>query len=461
MYTRLSAVLFPIAVVLLAGTAFWGYREHQEKNSLLIKAENQYQRAFHDLNAHIDELHEQLGNTLAVNASSHDFQRKGLINIWRITSQAQSEINQLPLTLLPFNRTEEFLSRIANFSYKTAIRDLEKQPLSEQEYATLKTLYQSAETIASDLRSVQEKVLAENLRWMDVELALATEESPRDNAIIDGFKTVDGKVAQYDQIEWGRPVAAMYRKRTVDILSGKPVSPDEVRKKAADMLGLADPSAVKVTENARGTEYAVYSATADTVDGVTVQMDFTTRGGELIWFMNPREIGAGKSVGMDEAVRAAKAFLKERGYPEVREIAADPYDNAVNLTFAPVQDGAVVYPEKITVKVALDRGEVVGLQAADYIYEHRDRKLPKPAIGEAEARKRLNPEFEVERSQLAVIRNDLDEEVLCHEFFGRINGGRYKIYINAESGIEEKIERYLPAEDDGTGRERAQPDKPR
>jgi spore germination protein len=454
MYTRLSAVLFPVFAVLLAGTAFWGYREHQEKNSLLIKAENQYQRAFHDLSDHIDQLHEQLGNTLAVSASSHDFQRKGLINIWRITSQAQSEINQLPLALLPFNRTEEFLSRIANFSYKTAIRDLEKQPLSEKEFATLKTLYESAETISKDLREVQEKVLASNLRWMDVELALATEESPRDNAIIDGFKTVDGKVAQYETIDWGRPVAAMYRKRTVDILRGEPVSPDEVRRRAADMLGI-DPAAVKVTENARGTEYAVYSATADTGDG-TIQMDFTTRGGDLIWFMNPREIGSGKSVGLDEAVRAAGEFLKKHGYPEMKAIAADRYDNAVNLTFALVQDGVVIYPEKLTVKVALDRGEVVGLQAADYVYEHIERKLPKPAIGEAEARKRLNPGFEVEGSQLAVIRNDLDEEVLCHEFSGRINGGRYRVYINAESGIEEKIERIRTADDAVAGRERAQ-----
>jgi spore germination protein len=455
MYTRLSAVLFPVFAVLLAGTAFWGYREHQEKNSLLIKAENQYQRAFHDLNAHIDQLHEQLGNTLAVNASSHSYHRKGLINVWRITSQAQSEVNQLPLTLLPFNRTEEFLSRIANFSYKTAIRDLTKQPLTEQELATLKSLYQSAEDIAKDLHAVQQKVLADNLRWMDVELALASEDSPRDNAIIDGFKTVDNKIAKYAELDWGRPVAAMYRKRTVDILSGKPVSADDVRKKAAKLLGLDDPSAVQVTENARGTEYAVYSATVNTGDGV-IQMDFTTRGGELIWYMNPREIGNQRAVSLDDAERAAREFLKERGYPEMKAIAVDPYDNAVNLTYAPVQDGAVIYPEKLTVKVALDRGEVIGLQAADYVYEHKERKLPKPAVDEAAARTKLNPEFRVERSQLAVIKNDLDEEVLCHEFAGRINGGRYKIYINAENGVEEKIERYQTAEDAGAGREAAQ-----
>lgn len=453
MYKRLSAVLFPVFAVMLAGTALWGYREHQEKNSLLIKAENQYQRAFHDLSRHIEQLHEQLGNTLAVSTSSQSFQRKGLINVWRITSQAQGEISQLPLTLLPFNRTEEFLSKIANFSYKTAIRDLTKQPLTEQEYATLQTLYKSAEDISRDLHAVQEKVLANNLRWMDVELALASEESPRDNVIIDGFKAVDDKVGHYPELEWGQPVAAMYRKRTVDMLSGKPVTPDDIRRKAAEFLGLADPSAVQVTENARGTEYAVYSASVNTGDSGVIQMDYTVRGGELIWYMNPREITGGNEVALHQADRAALEFLKAHGYPEMRAVAYDRYDNAVNLTYAAVQGGAVIYPEKLTVKVALDRGEVVGLQAADYVFDRKERKLPQPAVSEAEARNKLHPSFEVERTMLAVIKNDMDEEVLCHEFAGRINGGRYKIYINAETGIEERVERYHPAEEDGGGRE--------
>ena len=90
MYQRLSAVLFPIAAVLLAGTVLWGYQEHQEKNRILVKAENQYQRAFHDLSYHVDKLHTELGNTLAVNSASTGAQRKGLVNVWRITSEAQN-----------------------------------------------------------------------------------------------------------------------------------------------------------------------------------------------------------------------------------------------------------------------------------------------------------------------------------------------------------------------------------
>ncbi len=54
MYKRLSAVLFPIVTLLMIGAFVWGYQENQEKNSILIKAENQYQRAFHNLSYHMD-----------------------------------------------------------------------------------------------------------------------------------------------------------------------------------------------------------------------------------------------------------------------------------------------------------------------------------------------------------------------------------------------------------------------
>ncbi len=33
----------------VVGTAYWGYQEHREKNAILINAENNYQRAFHNL----------------------------------------------------------------------------------------------------------------------------------------------------------------------------------------------------------------------------------------------------------------------------------------------------------------------------------------------------------------------------------------------------------------------------
>ncbi|MGO4375244.1 PepSY1/2 domain-containing protein, partial [Paenibacillus sp. MCAF20] len=298
MYRRLSSILFPIMTILFLGSIYWGYQEHQEKNSILIKAENQYQRAFHNLTYHVEQLHQQLGNTLAVNSTSQAYHRKGLVNVWRLTSEAQNEISQLPLTLLPFNEAEDFLSHIANFAYKTAVRDLSKQPLTPDEFATMKTLYKKSEEISKDLLGVQNNVLANSLRWMDVEVAIASEKSNNDNAIIDGFKTVDKKVSEYPEINWGPSVSSMYQKRSIKMLGGKFVNAEDVKKEAAKFTG-ENAGAIRVTENGKGTEFASYTATVESGKDRKLQLDYTQKGGQLISFMNPREIGE-KQIGLNK-----------------------------------------------------------------------------------------------------------------------------------------------------------------
>ncbi|MBH5317984.1 germination protein YpeB [Paenibacillus sp. GSMTC-2017] len=439
MYRRLSSVMFPIVTVLLIGTVYWGYQEHQEKNSILIKAENQYQRAFHDLTLHVEKVHEQLGNTLAVNSTSGGYHRKGLVNVWRLTSQAQSEISQLPLSYLPFTEAEDFLSHISNFAYKTAVRDLTKQPLSEDEFKTLQTLYKKSDEIAKDLHHMQKDVLSNRLRWMDVELAIASDKEAGSNVIADGLRSVDKKVGSYPEVNWGPSVSSMYAKRTIKMLGGEMVSAEEIKKKAAQFLKV-DPSHVKVAENAKGTEYASYSALVNEKDpNHKVQMDFTQKGGQLIWFMKQRQLGAAK-IDFEKAEDSADKFLEDHGFKDMEAISYDVYNNSGSFTYIGTQNDVLIYPEKLTVKVALDNGEVVGLQANDYVYEHHKRVLPKASLTKEEAKKAINPSMKVTDEELAIIINELGDETLCYEYTGQINGSTYRIYINAETGIEETIE---------------------
>ncbi|SDR85462.1 spore germination protein [Paenibacillaceae bacterium GAS479] len=444
MYRRLSSVLFPIVTLLLIGAVYWGYQENQEKNSILIKAETQYQKAFHELSDDMNKLNHQLGSTLAVNAASQGFQRKSLVNVWKLTSQAQSEINQLPLTMMPFKKTGDFLSHISNFAYKASMRDLTKQPLTDGEMKTMQTLFDKSSEINRDLAKVQDNVLQDKLRWMDVETALAASKQTSGNAIVDGFSGVDGKVGKYEAIDWGPTVMSLYEKRSVKMLSGNPATKEEIKKKAAAFLGDNSSKDIEVTENGKGTDYATFSAFVNKGEGKNFTMDYTYRGGELIWYMNSRDI-ANKKVDMAQARSHAATFLAKHGYDGMEPITYDQYGNEGYLTFVHKQDNVLVYPENVTVKVALDNGEVVGLQAKEYVYAHRDRKLDKPTMTAEQVRKGLTPAMSESPARLALIKNEDNQEVLCYEFKGKSNGANFKIYMNANTGLEEAVEE-LPGE---------------
>jgi spore germination protein len=440
MYARLSSVMFPIAALLFLGSIIWGYQEHQEKNAVLIKAENQYQRAFHELSSHIGRLHDELGQTLAVSSTSQGMQRKGLVNIWRLTSEAQNEVNQLPLALLPFNKADQFLSRISNFAYRTAVRDLTKQPLTPEELKTMKSLYKTSEAVNQEIGKVQDAVIKDRLRWMDVEVAIASENSPSGNSIIDGFKTVDKQMGAYPESEWGPSALSLDRNLSASALEGRDLSAEEVKQLATQFLGnQATAKEVKVAVGGEKTVLPIYSVTSKGQNGSTMQMDYTRKGGHLLWFMNPRDVKS-RNLNFDTARNKASQFLIRHQYKDMSPITYDEYDHVAVFTYVQTMDNVKIYPDKLTVRVALDNGEVVGLQASDHVFAMKLLTPGKAKLNKEQAQAGLNTDFKIEDHALAVIENEMRQHVLCHEFVGKINNHRYRIFMNAETGLEESIE---------------------
>ncbi|GAB6935531.1 MAG: germination protein YpeB [Calditerricola sp.] len=444
MYRRIAAVLFPVLLLALVGAGYWGYQEHQEKNAILIKTENQYQRAFHELNNHIDQLRSELGKVLAVNSRRGVAQT--LSNVWRLAYAAQEDVGQLPLTLMPFNKTEEFLSKIGNFAYQTAIRDLTKEPLTPQEQKTLETLYKQATEIQRELNKVQTAILERQLRWMDVELALASEDKQMDNTIIDGLRTVDDRVRQYGELDFGVEAAyeGEFDKNELDKRWGQPITAEEAKKRALAFLGVR-PDAnlkVRVVENKRGVEYRSYSVAirrpGDKADQ-DVNVDVTYRGGHVLWMLDNRPVDKPRLT-LDQGLDKATAFLKQRGLSNMEAMEVSQYDGVGVYKFVATQNGVRLYPDAVAVQVALDSGRIVGYSAESYLRHHRPRTLPAPGLTEAQARRHLNGHVRVEDAGLALIKNDTGREVLCYEFLVRNGQDRYRIFLNAQTGEEEKIE---------------------
>lgn len=442
----LRGILIAVLCIAVAGTAFWGYQEHQEKNAILLNAENNYQRAFHDLSFQIDQLNDKIGTTLAMN--SRKSISPALVDVWRIASEAQTDVGQLPLTLLPFNKTEEFLSKIGNFSYKTAVRDLDQEPLTSNEYKNLEQLYKQSAEIQQELRKVQYLVLKNNLRWMDVELAMATGKEAADNTIIDGLKMVEDKVTGYSEASQFGPTFVSNKEKNKNFkhLSGRTITKEEAINLTKKFSGLKGNLTVKVEENGNGSDFGFYSVSLREKDSKKeVNMDITKKGGYPIWFIHNRNVSKAK-IGLNTASQKAADFLKKNKFKNLELFESTQFNNIGMFTYVSVMNGVRVYPDSIKIKVALDNGSIIGFSAEEYFRSNHERKIQAPTITAAEARKTINPKVKIMENRLAVIMNDLGEEVLCHEFLGVIHDDTYRIFINAETNQEELIEKLQNAE---------------
>lgn len=436
-------IMIGLLSVGIVGLSIWGYQEHQEKNAVLIQAENTYQRAFHELSYHIDLLHDKIGSSLAMN--SKERLSPQLVEIWRLTSEAHSNVGQLPLSLLPFNKTSAFLSEIGEFTYQTAVRDLENEPLSEEETHSLEELYRQSSEIKDELRQVQHVVLKNNLRWMDVQLALATLDEKDDDIILGAFRTVEDKVSGYSEANQD---TALIGTATVEhefiFLTENKINEKEALKRSRELFDLADDADISITKSGDGSEIPFYTVSHQDEDK-NAYMDITEQGGHPITLLVDRPVES-KEISLNEGLEQAKKYLEQFDYKGMEIYQSTQYDNIGMYSFLYNEDGIRVYSDSIEVKVALDDGDVLGFTAKNYLMNHHDRDIQKPEISEEEAKEKISQSLEIMEDHLAIIDNELGEEVLTYEYLALLDNETYRIFINAMNGKEERVEKLSGSE---------------
>jgi spore germination protein len=431
-------ILIGVLSLGIVGTGVWGYMEHQEKNTILIQAENTYQRSFHELTYHMDLLNDQIGTALAMNSTERLSPQ--FVEIWRLTSEALSNVGQLPLGLLPFNKTEEFLSDIGDFTYRTAVRNLENSPLTEEETATLQELYTQSGDIKDELREVQHIALENNLRWMDVQVALANQDEQMDNTIIDGLKTVEKSVEEFSEGNAQSSIIGTSSKdHSYKYLNGNEISEQEAIDKSKKIFNVENEENLTIAESGDGADIPFYSISYKN-DEKRGYMDMSKQGGYPLSLLVTRDIAENK-ISLNEGAENALDYLESFDLENMSLFQSSEYNRVGVYSFLYTQNDVRVYPDAVEVKVALDNGDILGLAANNYYMNHTDRDIPSPKISEEEAKEMVNPSVEIQEEFLAIIDNDLGEEVLTYEFLGTLDNDTYRIFINAMNGMEEKVEK--------------------
>jgi len=111
----------------------------------------------------------------------------------------------------------------------------------------------------------------------------------------------------------------------------------------------------------------------------------------------------------------------------------------VTINYAYVQNDVTIYSDLVKLKVALDNGEILGIETTGYLNNHETREIGTPKISLEKASENINKNLEITSSGLAIIPTEWRTEVFCYEFKGKVNGTDFLVYVNAETGKEENI----------------------
>lgn len=432
------SMVIGILVVALIGAGVWGYKEHKDKNTVMIQAENNYQQSYNQLTSYVDQLHNKLGTTLAV--KSADAMRPQLVDVWRLATLAHNTVGQLPLTLMPFNKTNDFLVNVGQYTYQKAVKNNNNQPLSSKDYQTVEKLYKQSGKVEDGLKGVQQNIMTNKLKWMDVQQALAAQNQSQDNQIVDGLKSVEMKAGAFSN-QWSPDMKQMNQTMALDYnkISGKIVSRSVAVKQVTNELNLKHVKVVNSQILGKGSAHSAYQLKLKATGHPSLLASVSRHGGRLLWFMQNRKVTAGK-MSLNQGETSASAFIKKHGIQNMSVVKSDQYDHIAIFNYALQKNNVTVYPAMIRLKVALDTGEVLSYDQSEYLINQSIKTTDKPAISEQKARSSIHNKVTLQETRLAIINNEKGVNVLCYEFLGTKGNETYRIFINAKSGNLEKAE---------------------
>lgn len=169
---------------------------------------------------------------------------------------------------------------------------------------------------------------------------------------------------------------------------------------------------------------------------------YVTRIGGKVLLMSPETAEFQEALTVDACREAADAFLVSRGFPSMVSEYHQVYNGLCVLSYVYVQDHVMMYPDRLTVQVRMDTGEVVGLEASAYWQNHTFRRTPTPKLTVEDARAHLSPDVSEQSARLCLFPED-DREALCWEFSVTYRGEPYLIYIDAQEGREVALQKLI------------------
>lgn len=427
-----------LSSALVAVGCFAGY-EYNRAKSLENAVGSSYNRAFFELSDYVDDINSLLLKSLAVNSPSHFATVSAELS--RQAAAAKECISQLPLADVSLEKTEKFLAQVGDYSFYLSRNALNDKAMTEEEYNTLAELGVYAGNLSAALNSIQEGIYNNEVDFSKA--AAVGTVVYADGEGVEGFSDIEKEFGEYPSLIYDGPFSEHIEDRSPAMCEGaKDVSPEEAAVIANEFLGRKSGfiSYRGISENSRLDSY-----TFTTKDDEAV-ISITKKGGYILYYLNTRQVGEAL-MDYNDAIVKAKEFLNAHGYMNMTESYYEKHDGVATVNFAYMQDGVTCYPDLVKVKVALDNGEIVGLETHGYLMNHTIRDIKPATVSRQEAREKVSRHLSVDSVKLAVIPKDSEREVMCYEFKCSAQGRNYLVYINANDGREEDVMMLIESEE--------------
>lgn len=405
----LGAVCLALTTVVTAG--------YFRMNEMTLSAQNGMRETIYEMTSASESMDDSLNKLRASGGAGE--QRRLLTDVLVESALLESAFEKLPVSGEAGTGISAFFNRINGYARMLLAKVSAGKPLSQEERTRLEEIYQMNASFHATLnnlaRDLNEEVMTEFM-------------SGENGALFNAFDSLTQEVKP----KWEERAHEMQSA----LSSLEEISATQAEEVVKEALSSYHIKEVRYTGEVTANAMQCYNFVIMDEGDRELFAQVTKKGGKLCLFDSHAPCEQ-KNFDVATATAVAEEFLQKQGYSDLECVWASDAGFTADLTFVSVQDGVRAYPDLVRVRVCLERGIVVGMDASDYLVNHKTRAFG-GTMPEAEARALVSRAVQVDGMHLALI-PVRGEERLAYEYDCTYGEQKYIVYLDALSGEELEV----------------------
>lgn len=395
-----------------------------------------YSKSFYDTIEQVDNMDLNLSKALATKDSS-------AMQIYLTDTAVNSELAESNLQQLPLQDENKFyttklVNQIGDYAKYLNKKLARGESLSESDRAGLVQLYQANLTFKNALgRTMKEMKNDYNFSSM----------GNGNDFVISNFNELQNLSVEYPELIYDGPFSDGQDRKEVKGLGGNQITKEEAESIFKEIFGEYGLSEVDNVGESTGM-IECYNVQA-MVNGDLLYAQISKLDGKLIMFSYSGSCNS-TEYNSDFIVEKADQFLLSLDMNGMKPVWINLSNNVYTINYAYTQNGIVIYPDLVKIRVCAETSMVIGMEASSYYTNHTERLISSPAVTETAAAKNVSDFIGIIDSRLVVVPIGSTTEKLCYEFIGEYDGSTYYVYIDAINGKQVEMFKVINSDNEGT-----------
>jgi len=259
-----------------------------------------------------------------------------------------------------------------------------------------------------------------------------------------GMGDLTGSAIDYPVMIFDGPFSAALENKEIKGLSEKEISKEDAQKYLKEIVyNNRDDVEILFDKETNG-DINTFDFNVK-VDSKKFIAQVSKRGGLLITLSGYAEAGDA-ILNKDESIKTAEKFANRIGFENMRAVWTEINENVAYINLAPIENGIIMYPDLVKVKVDLTAKEIVGFESLNYAYNHVNRDF-EFNLTEKDVEDVLGFDYKIIKTSKAIIKLDGGNEIATYEFVTERIDGVYFYYINANTKEISKTLKLVTVED--------------